>query len=61
MSGKICKAIITEIQVPQEDGTTIPVRSFAPEHPELVGDYVNIHPDEDGVQWYWTLDAPIAP
>lgn len=44
-STKICKAIITE-----KNG----VRSFSPSSPELVGQSVNIHPDEDGVQWYWT-------
>lgn len=48
-SAKICKAIITD-----ENS----VRSFAPESPELVGASVNIHPDEDGVQWYWTPESP---
>ena len=49
-SEKLTKAIITE---------TNGVRSFAPEHPELIDPRsTNIHPDEDGVQWYWTPEPP---
>ena len=50
-STKICRAITTEI-----DGVT----SYAPESPDLIDRRaINIHPDEDGVQWYWAPDAPI--
>lgn len=50
LSKKLTKAIITE-----SNG----VRSFSPEHPDLVDSRAtNIHPDEDGVQWYWTPEPP---
>ena len=53
MSEKICRAFVSVV-----DGVT----SFAPDSPELIDTRaVIIHPDEDGVQWYWTPDAPVVP
>ena len=50
-SEKLTKAIITE---------TNGVRSFAPERPELIDPRsTNIHPDKDGVMWYWTPEPEI--
>lgn len=45
-SEKIVRAIAAEI-----NGVTV----FAPEDGRDLPAPINIHPDEDGVQWYWHL------
>lgn len=51
MPEKICRAIATE---------TNGVTAFAPEDGREIPTPIIIHPDEDGVQWYWTPDdAPV--
>lgn len=52
MPEKNCRAIVSIV-----DDVTL----FEPESPELINSSaISIYPDEDGVQWYWTPDAPAA-
>lgn len=45
--------IISAINIGPE-GVTV----FAPEDGRDLPAPINIHPDEDGVQWYWTPESP---
>lgn len=63
-SGKICRAIATvytgEAII---DGKRVPssVTAFAPEDGREIPDPIVIHPDEDGVLWYWTSEPLEVP
>ena len=52
MSAKICQAIATET-----NGVTV----FSPEDGRDPPTPIIIHPDDHGVQWYWTPDAAPEP
>ena len=61
-SEKICRAIATVVAGEAiVDGKQIPSSAtvFSPEDCHVVPTSTNIHPDEDGVQWYWTPEPGI--
>lgn len=57
---KICRAVQHTEPIILEDGTTGIMAEFLPENGDILHAPVTIRPDEDGVQWYWTPDVPVA-
>lgn len=54
MASKICRAVQHTSPIIWGDGTTGSMVEFLPENGDILQAPVTVHPDEDGMQWYWT-------